>query len=75
MAVHARDRVLELPDAVARRAGRISADEEERMRRGFEIKPFYRLGPVNHRAVLRAAGGTAAPSPRSSAPTRASCSS
>ncbi|RME56296.1 MAG: DEAD/DEAH box helicase, partial [Deltaproteobacteria bacterium] len=39
LGVHARDRVLELPDAVARRTGRISADEEERMRRGFEIRP------------------------------------
>jgi len=56
-AVHARDRVLELPDAVARRAGRISADEEERMRRGFEIRPFYRLGPVNRPAVLKAENG------------------
>ncbi len=53
LAVHACDRVLELPDAVARRSGRISADEEERMRRGFDIRPFYRLGPVSHRGMLR----------------------
>jgi hypothetical protein len=44
-ASHAKDRVLGLPDAVARRAGRISADEEERQRRGFNIKPYYRPGP------------------------------
>ncbi len=55
-AVHVRDHVLELPDAVARRSGRISADEEERMRRGFEIRPFYRPGAVTRQCSLRAAG-------------------
>jgi len=36
--------VLELPDAVARPVGRISADEEERTRRGFDVRPYFRYG-------------------------------
>lgn len=34
---------LGMPDMVARGSGRISADEEERMRRGFEITPHLKM--------------------------------
>lgn len=44
--------MLELPDAVSRQAGRISADEEERTRRGFNIQPYYRIGAVQVRGDL-----------------------
>ena len=46
------DRALELPDAIAYRRGRVGSDEEERIRRGFEIEPSYRLGAVQHRGEL-----------------------
>jgi len=48
LTIHAWNRVLELPDAVARRSGRISADEEERTRRGFNVRPYYRLGSTTY---------------------------
>lgn len=54
MAEHAYDHVLELPDVVARRAGRISSDEEERSRRGFDVRPFYRPGARTTSGPLRA---------------------
>jgi hypothetical protein len=60
LGAHTQDRVLELADAVARRSGRISADEEERMRRGFDVRPYYRLGPAPHQGSLLAAGGGSA---------------
>ncbi len=52
LATHSRGHLLELPDAVARRSGRISADEEERMRRGFDVRPYYRLGPTTFQGRL-----------------------
>src|SRR5262249_30175342 len=56
MATHTYDKVLELPDMVARRAGRISANEEERMRRGYDIRPYFRIGQRTTRGTLAAAG-------------------
>jgi hypothetical protein len=46
------DRALELPDVIAYRRGRVGADEEERIRRGFEIEPSYRMGAIQHRGEL-----------------------
>jgi hypothetical protein len=60
MASQAFTRLLDLPDAVARRAGRISADEEERQRRGFDIRPYYRLGARARSGVLRLGDDAAA---------------
>ncbi|MCX7824272.1 MAG: DEAD/DEAH box helicase [Verrucomicrobiae bacterium] len=45
MGTHTYERVFELPDMVARRIGRTSADEEERSRRGFIVLPCYRPDP------------------------------
>ncbi len=47
---------LELPDAVARRRGRISSDEEERRRRGYEIATSYQLPPDARSGELSADG-------------------
>lgn len=52
MSEHAYQSTIEVPDAVARRRGRISADEEERQRRGFDVRPYYRLGPRATRGIL-----------------------
>jgi hypothetical protein len=60
MATQAFTRLLGLPDAVARRAGRISADEEERQRRGFDIRPYYRPGARARSGVLRCGDDAAA---------------
>ena len=38
------DSALELPDALARRRRRVSADEEERQRKGYRIGTSYALG-------------------------------
>lgn len=51
---------LELPDAVARRRGRISSDEEERRRRGYEIVTSYQLPPDAREGELLADGEPAA---------------
>lgn len=40
-ATHVLTRVMQMPDMVAKRAGRISADEEERTKRGFNIECMY----------------------------------
>ncbi|MBK9138901.1 MAG: DEAD/DEAH box helicase [Verrucomicrobia bacterium] len=45
MGAHTYEHVFELPDMVARRIGRTSADEEERSRRGFIVSPYYRPDP------------------------------
>ena len=45
MGTHTDEHVLDLPDMVARRVSRISADEEERSRRGFHVNPYFRTGP------------------------------
>jgi superfamily II DNA/RNA helicase len=42
MGTHTYEHVFQMPDMVARRIGRTSADEEERSRRGFVISPYYR---------------------------------
>lgn len=54
--VHAFDRALDLPDMVARPAGRISADEDERQRRGFDVEPRFRYAPAPRRLRLAAGG-------------------
>lgn len=48
---------LELPDAVGRRRGRISSDEEERRRRGYVIEPSYQLPPTAASGRLADAAG------------------
>ncbi len=40
---HELSRAFELPDMVARPAGRITSDEDDRSRRGFEIQPFFKI--------------------------------
>lgn len=52
-ATFAADFGMELPDAVGRRRGRISSDEDERRRRGYVIEPSYRLPPLASRGELR----------------------
>lgn len=42
----AHELALEIPDVVGRKRGRISSDEEERRRRGYEIEPSYQLPPA-----------------------------
>lgn len=54
--VHAFEHALDLPDMVARKSGRISADEEDRMRRGFEVEPHFRYAPAPRRLSLAAGG-------------------
>ena len=51
------EKSLELPDMVARRVGGISADEEERVKRGFEVEPRFRFVDAPHRFRL-VGGGT-----------------
>src|SRR4030095_673876 len=58
MAIHTSERVLELPDMIARRAGRISADEEERTRRGFMVSPYYQLETHASRWTMRDGSGS-----------------
>ena len=57
IAQHTHERVLELPDMVARGGGRISADEEERMRRGFRVEPYYQRASGAPQWTLLDAGG------------------
>jgi very-short-patch-repair endonuclease len=47
-----------MPDMIARRRQSITADEEERMRKGFEIRQYYHLGEAKHHEVQ---GGTSEP--------------
>ena len=42
--VHPIKRALEMPDMVARRRTSITADEEERMRRGYLVEAHYEMG-------------------------------
>jgi DEAD/DEAH box helicase/Helicase conserved C-terminal domain/Domain of unknown function (DUF1998) len=56
-AVFATDFSLEIPDAVGRRRGRISSDEEERRRRGYHIEPSYQLPPAAAQGALAARSG------------------
>jgi ATP-dependent helicase YprA (DUF1998 family) len=42
--VHPIQRALQMPDMVARRRTSITADEEERMRRGYLVDPHYQVG-------------------------------
>lgn len=50
------DKALELPDMVARKVGGISADEEERVKRGFEVEPRFRFVHEPQRLRLVAGG-------------------
>lgn len=46
------DSALELPDALARRRRRVSADEEERQRRGYRIEARYALSGARRSGQL-----------------------
>lgn len=48
---------LELPDAVARPQNRISSDEDDRRRRGYEMRLNYALPPTRIEGALEAGGG------------------
>jgi ATP-dependent helicase YprA (DUF1998 family) len=54
--VHPIERALQMPDMVARRRTSITADEEERMRRGYLVEPHYQMGD-DIRAYQVSAGG------------------
>ena len=54
--VVAKPRALELPDAVAKRTGRVGADEEERVRRGYVLEPHFKLPPRPRRGILNGDG-------------------
>lgn len=56
LGVHPIDRALPMPDMVARRRRSITADEEERMRRGYLVEPHYQVGD-DVRAYQVLAGG------------------
>ena len=52
------EHALELPDALASRRQRVGADEEERIRRGYEIEPHYTLGSQTRQGQLGEIGVT-----------------
>jgi hypothetical protein len=45
-------RALELPDAIAVRRGRVGADEEERIRRGYLVEPHFKVPARATKGVL-----------------------
>jgi hypothetical protein len=49
-------RALELPDAIAARRGRVGADEEERIRRGYIVEPHFKMPLRARKGVLRGEG-------------------
>jgi hypothetical protein len=55
--VHPCRRALLMPDQLARRRARITADEEERMRRGYRIEPHYQMGPRVRACEVKGNGG------------------
>jgi len=52
---------LEMPDVVATRRQRITADEEERIRRGYKVEPYYIQSPARRGLSIVAADGTRMP--------------
>ena len=50
------DSFFEMPTAAGVRSDRITCDEEERVRRGYEVTTQYRWGPTRHVASAQAGG-------------------
>ena len=57
--VHPYRHALPMPDQLARRRARITADEEERRRRGYRVEPHYQMGPDARSYEVKSDGSTA----------------